>query len=176
MAQTPHLQHLLEPISKSLRVKVPAQQIRLRSCGVCAPSERRASGNATCRGQSASEMPSSAAWNLTRGWCPRLSRNTGMLLSPRQECVSMEENPQVFFCCCEGNYCNERFTHLPDMISNGNRGERRAHLASKTKCSFALLILISGHQAQPFPGHLVTFRGHLIICFTPFLLVTRKQS
>lgn len=59
------------------------------------------------------------------------SRNTGMLLSIRQECVSMEENPQVFFCCCEGNYCNERFTHLPDMIGSGNRGESRARLASK---------------------------------------------
>lgn len=34
----------------------------------------------------------------------------------------MEENPQVFFCCCEGNYCNERFTHLPDIIDGGNRG------------------------------------------------------
>ncbi|CDQ88557.1 unnamed protein product [Oncorhynchus mykiss] len=39
----------------------------------------------------------------------------------RQKCVSMEENPQVFFCCCEGNYCNERFTHLPDLIAAGNR-------------------------------------------------------
>ncbi|XP_061695058.1 activin receptor type-2B isoform X2 [Syngnathoides biaculeatus] len=39
----------------------------------------------------------------------------------RQDCVSMDENPQVFFCCCEGNYCNERFTHLPDLISVGNR-------------------------------------------------------
>ncbi|XP_045897426.1 activin receptor type-2B-like, partial [Micropterus dolomieu] len=31
-----------------------------------------------------------------------------------QECVATEESPQVFFCCCEGNFCNERFTHLPD--------------------------------------------------------------
>ncbi|XP_062236108.1 activin receptor type-2B-like [Platichthys flesus] len=34
----------------------------------------------------------------------------------RQECVSTEESPQVFFCCCEGNTCNEKFTHLPDAI------------------------------------------------------------
>ncbi|XP_035474692.1 activin receptor type-2B [Scophthalmus maximus] len=32
----------------------------------------------------------------------------------RQECVATEESPQVFFCCCEGNFCNEKFTHLPD--------------------------------------------------------------
>ncbi|CAK6983866.1 activin receptor type-2B, partial [Scomber scombrus] len=31
-----------------------------------------------------------------------------------QECVATEDSPQVFFCCCEGNFCNERFTHLPD--------------------------------------------------------------
>ncbi|CAB1317940.1 unnamed protein product, partial [Coregonus sp. 'balchen'] len=39
----------------------------------------------------------------------------------RLECVSREVNPQVFFCCCEGNYCNEGFTHLPDLIAAGNR-------------------------------------------------------
>ncbi|XP_045067426.1 activin receptor type-2B-like [Coregonus clupeaformis] len=39
----------------------------------------------------------------------------------KQECVSREVNPQVFFCCCEGNYCNEGFTHLPDLIAAGNR-------------------------------------------------------
>uniref|UniRef100_UPI003AAFFFC6 activin receptor type-2B-like n=1 Tax=Centroberyx gerrardi TaxID=166262 RepID=UPI003AAFFFC6 len=33
----------------------------------------------------------------------------------RQECVATEESPQVFFCCCEGNFCNERFIHLPDV-------------------------------------------------------------
>uniref|UniRef100_A0A1A7WKF6 Serine/threonine-protein kinase receptor n=1 Tax=Iconisemion striatum TaxID=60296 RepID=A0A1A7WKF6_9TELE len=33
----------------------------------------------------------------------------------RQECVVTEESPQVFFCCCEGNFCNENFTYLPDL-------------------------------------------------------------
>lgn len=39
----------------------------------------------------------------------------------RQECVATEENPQVYFCCCEGNFCNERFTHLPE--AGGPEGE-----------------------------------------------------
>lgn len=39
----------------------------------------------------------------------------------RQECVATEESPQVFFCCCEGNYCNEKFTHLPEV--SGPEGE-----------------------------------------------------
>ncbi|KAL6097442.1 acvr2b [Pungitius sinensis] len=33
----------------------------------------------------------------------------------RQDCVATEESPQVFFCCCEGNFCNERFSHLADV-------------------------------------------------------------
>ncbi|XP_013886012.1 activin receptor type-2B [Austrofundulus limnaeus] len=35
----------------------------------------------------------------------------------RQDCVATEDSPQVFFCCCEGNLCNHRFTHLPDPSS-----------------------------------------------------------
>ncbi|GCC21262.1 hypothetical protein chiPu_0019729, partial [Chiloscyllium punctatum] len=34
----------------------------------------------------------------------------------RVECVATEENPQVFFCCCEGNYCNDRFFHFPESV------------------------------------------------------------
>ncbi|KAM9332682.1 activin receptor type-2B [Pholidichthys leucotaenia] len=33
----------------------------------------------------------------------------------RAECVSTDDNPQVYFCCCEGNFCNEKFTHLPEF-------------------------------------------------------------
>lgn len=35
----------------------------------------------------------------------------------RQECVATEESPQVFFCCCEGNLCNERFIHIPGVCA-----------------------------------------------------------
>lgn len=30
------------------------------------------------------------------------------------ECVERKENPEVFFCCCEGNMCNERFLYAPE--------------------------------------------------------------
>lgn len=68
---------------------------------------------------------SSALYEL----CPKAfswSRQKGILtslcfLSPRQECVATEENPQVFFCCCEGSFCNERFTHLPDVSGPGGQ-------------------------------------------------------
>lgn len=37
--------------------------------------------------------------------------------------MATEENPQVYFCCCEGDFCNERFTHLPE--AGGPEGEGR---------------------------------------------------
>ncbi|TRY59232.1 hypothetical protein DNTS_014619, partial [Danionella cerebrum] len=30
------------------------------------------------------------------------------------ECVEKKEDPDVFFCCCEGNMCNEKFFYNPD--------------------------------------------------------------
>uniref|UniRef100_A0A8C1KNS6 Activin A receptor type 2Ab n=1 Tax=Cyprinus carpio TaxID=7962 RepID=A0A8C1KNS6_CYPCA len=32
------------------------------------------------------------------------------------ECVERKENPDVFFCCCEGNMCNKKFHYSPEMI------------------------------------------------------------
>ncbi|XP_048874206.1 activin receptor type-2A isoform X2 [Brienomyrus brachyistius] len=31
-----------------------------------------------------------------------------------KECVEKKESPDVFFCCCEGNMCNERFFYSPE--------------------------------------------------------------
>lgn len=42
-----------------------------------------------------------------------------LLFASRLDCVATEETPQVFFCCCEGNFCNQNFTHLPDLSSPG---------------------------------------------------------
>ncbi|XP_075685368.1 activin receptor type-2A isoform X1 [Rhinoderma darwinii] len=33
----------------------------------------------------------------------------------RADCIERKETPDVFFCCCEGNICNERFFHSPEM-------------------------------------------------------------
>ncbi|XP_071001081.1 activin receptor type-2A-like isoform X1 [Oncorhynchus clarkii lewisi] len=32
----------------------------------------------------------------------------------RTECVEMKESPDVFFCCCEGNMCNQKLFYTPD--------------------------------------------------------------
>uniref|UniRef100_A0ACB8G132 Activin receptor type-2A n=1 Tax=Sphaerodactylus townsendi TaxID=933632 RepID=A0ACB8G132_9SAUR len=33
----------------------------------------------------------------------------------RSDCVEKKDSPDVFFCCCEGNMCNERFFYFPEM-------------------------------------------------------------
>uniref|UniRef100_A0A3Q0SK30 Serine/threonine-protein kinase receptor n=1 Tax=Amphilophus citrinellus TaxID=61819 RepID=A0A3Q0SK30_AMPCI len=35
----------------------------------------------------------------------------------RTECVERKESPDVFFCCCEGSLCNERFFYLPNTTN-----------------------------------------------------------
>lgn len=32
----------------------------------------------------------------------------------RNECVEKKDAPEVFFCCCEGSMCNEKFFYVPD--------------------------------------------------------------
>ncbi|RXM33958.1 Activin receptor type-2A [Acipenser ruthenus] len=34
----------------------------------------------------------------------------------RNDCVEKKESPDVFFCCCEGNMCNERFFYTPETL------------------------------------------------------------
>lgn len=33
----------------------------------------------------------------------------------RNDCIEKKDSPEVFFCCCEGNMCNERFYYFPEM-------------------------------------------------------------
>lgn len=35
---------------------------------------------------------------------------------PSTECVERREVKDVFFCCCEGNLCNEKFYYIPDTV------------------------------------------------------------
>ncbi|XP_078454475.1 activin receptor type-2B-like isoform X1 [Lampetra fluviatilis] len=31
----------------------------------------------------------------------------------RGDCIETKENPPVYFCCCEGNFCNKKLNHVP---------------------------------------------------------------
>uniref|UniRef100_A0A8C2QQ51 Serine/threonine-protein kinase receptor n=1 Tax=Capra hircus TaxID=9925 RepID=A0A8C2QQ51_CAPHI len=33
----------------------------------------------------------------------------------RTDCIEKKDSPEVYFCCCEGNMCNERFSYFPEM-------------------------------------------------------------
>ncbi|XP_051913840.1 activin receptor type-2A-like isoform X1 [Hippocampus zosterae] len=46
------------------------------------------------------------------------------------ECVERKENPDVFFCCCEGNMCNERFLYAPDTTPQSDTHQSTAYTTS----------------------------------------------
>uniref|UniRef100_A0A8C2PMK9 Serine/threonine-protein kinase receptor n=1 Tax=Cyprinus carpio TaxID=7962 RepID=A0A8C2PMK9_CYPCA len=79
------------------------------------------SGFERCEGEKDKRLHCYASWLNSTGTI-RLVRKGCWLddfncYDRRQECVATEESPQVFFCCCEGNYCNEKFTHLPEAVT-----------------------------------------------------------
>ncbi|XP_029979515.1 activin receptor type-2B-like [Sphaeramia orbicularis] len=75
------------------------------------------SGVERCEGETDKRSHCYASWRNTSGSIELVKKGCWLddfNCYDRQECVATEESPQVFFCCCEGNFCNERFTHLPD--------------------------------------------------------------
>ncbi|TRY81667.1 hypothetical protein DNTS_025991, partial [Danionella cerebrum] len=78
------------------------------------------SGFERCEGEKDKRLHCYASWLNSTGTIRLVKKGCWLddfNCYDRQECVATEESPQVFFCCCEGNYCNERFTHLPEAIA-----------------------------------------------------------
>ncbi|KAI6074783.1 Activin receptor type-2B [Aix galericulata] len=76
------------------------------------------SGVERCEGEKDKRLHCYASWRNNSGSIELVKKGCWLddfNCYDRQECVATEENPQVFFCCCEGNYCNEKFTHLPEV-------------------------------------------------------------
>uniref|UniRef100_A0A8B9JBB3 Serine/threonine-protein kinase receptor n=1 Tax=Astyanax mexicanus TaxID=7994 RepID=A0A8B9JBB3_ASTMX len=76
------------------------------------------SGVERCEGEKDKRSHCYASWRNNSGTIELVKKGCWLddfNCYDRQECVATEENPQVFFCCCEGSFCNERFTHLPDV-------------------------------------------------------------
>uniref|UniRef100_A0A6Q2XPZ1 Serine/threonine-protein kinase receptor n=1 Tax=Esox lucius TaxID=8010 RepID=A0A6Q2XPZ1_ESOLU len=76
------------------------------------------SGVERCEGEKDKRSHCYASWRNNSGTIELVKKGCWLddfNCYDRQECVATEENPQVFFCCCEGNFCNERFTHLPEV-------------------------------------------------------------
>ncbi|XP_069898536.1 activin receptor type-2B isoform X2 [Dipodomys merriami] len=75
------------------------------------------SGRERCEGEQDKRLHCYASWRNSSGTIELVKKGCWLddfNCYDRQECVATEENPQVYFCCCEGNFCNERFTHLPE--------------------------------------------------------------
>uniref|UniRef100_A0A8C5AFE5 Serine/threonine-protein kinase receptor n=1 Tax=Gadus morhua TaxID=8049 RepID=A0A8C5AFE5_GADMO len=74
------------------------------------------SGVERCEGEKDKRSHCYASWRNTSGSVELVKKGCWLddyNCYDRQECVATEDSHQVFFCCCEGNFCNERFTHQP---------------------------------------------------------------
>uniref|UniRef100_A0A3P9M272 Serine/threonine-protein kinase receptor n=1 Tax=Oryzias latipes TaxID=8090 RepID=A0A3P9M272_ORYLA len=75
------------------------------------------SGVERCEGEEDKRLHCYASWRNNSGSIELVKKGCWLddfNCYDRQECVATEQNPQVFFCCCEGSFCNDKMTHLPD--------------------------------------------------------------
>ncbi|XP_070583910.1 activin receptor type-2B isoform X3 [Erythrolamprus reginae] len=90
------------------------------------------SGVERCEGEKDKRLHCYASWRNNSGSIELVKKGCWLddfNCYDREECVATEENPQVYFCCCEGNFCNEKFTHLPEP--NDPQGSEKRKLAMK---------------------------------------------
>ncbi|KAM4718110.1 activin receptor type-2B [Anableps anableps] len=76
------------------------------------------SGVEACEGEADKRSHCYASWRNASGSVELVKKGCWLddfNCYDRQDCVATEDSPEVFFCCCEGNFCNEKFTHLPDL-------------------------------------------------------------
>ncbi|XP_015258517.1 PREDICTED: activin receptor type-2B [Cyprinodon variegatus] len=78
------------------------------------------SGVEVCEGEADKRSHCYASWRNASGAIQLVKKGCWLddfNCYDRSDCVATEDNPEVFFCCCEGNFCNEKFIHLPDPRS-----------------------------------------------------------
>uniref|UniRef100_A0A7N4PQ16 Serine/threonine-protein kinase receptor n=1 Tax=Sarcophilus harrisii TaxID=9305 RepID=A0A7N4PQ16_SARHA len=93
----------------------------------------------------------------------------------RNDCIEKKDNPEVYFCCCEGNMCNERFFYFPEMeitIPTSNPVTPKPPLFSTLLYSLVPIMLIAGIVLLSF----WMYRHHKL-AYPPVLVPTQdKQS
>ena len=56
-----------------------------------------------------------------------------LIISPlfvyRTDCIEKKDSPEVYFCCCEGNMCNERFSYFPEMEVTQRKFTGKMHMS-----------------------------------------------
>ncbi|MBN3324768.1 AVR2B protein, partial [Atractosteus spatula] len=64
----------------------------------------------------------------------------------RNDCVEKKESPDVFFCCCEGDMCNEKFFYNPETL-----GIQLLHLALINLTLLPVSFLATSNPVTPKP-------------------------
>uniref|UniRef100_I3JEN4 Serine/threonine-protein kinase receptor n=1 Tax=Oreochromis niloticus TaxID=8128 RepID=I3JEN4_ORENI len=75
------------------------------------------SGVEICSGQKDKRQHCFATWRNTSGQVTVVKQGCWLddpSCYDRRECVERKESPDVFFCCCEGSLCNQKFFYLPN--------------------------------------------------------------
>ncbi|XP_051841789.1 activin receptor type-2A isoform X1 [Antechinus flavipes] len=92
----------------------------------------------------------------------------------RNDCVEKKDNPEVYFCCCEGNMCNERFFYFPEMeitIPTSNPVTPKPPLFSTLLYSLVPIMLIAGIVLLSF----WMYRHHKL-AYPPVLVPTQDPG
>lgn len=87
------------------------------------------SGIEPCYGDKDKRLHCFATWKNTSGTIEIVKQGCWLddvNCYDSSECVEAKESPDVFFCCCEGSMCNEKFLYSPDTQA----------VQSKSSCKF----------------------------------------
>ncbi|XP_075994375.1 activin receptor type-2A-like [Genypterus blacodes] len=75
------------------------------------------SGVSSCSGEKDKRLHCYATWRNVSGSVKVVQQGCwldNVNCYDQNECVERKDAPEVFFCCCEGNLCNQKFFHIPD--------------------------------------------------------------
>uniref|UniRef100_A0A669BNZ0 Serine/threonine-protein kinase receptor n=1 Tax=Oreochromis niloticus TaxID=8128 RepID=A0A669BNZ0_ORENI len=100
------------------------------------------SGVEICSGQKDKRQHCFATWRNTSGQVTVVKQGCWLddpSCYDRRECVERKESPDVFFCCCEGSLCNQKFFYLP----NSNHTEKPPVLHVVTSFRYVLYFPVS---------------------------------
>uniref|UniRef100_A0AAX7TQ30 Serine/threonine-protein kinase receptor n=1 Tax=Astatotilapia calliptera TaxID=8154 RepID=A0AAX7TQ30_ASTCA len=99
------------------------------------------SGVEICSGQKDKRQHCFATWRNTSGQVTVVKQGCWLddpSCYDRWECVERKESPDVFFCCCEGSLCNQKFFYLPN--SNHTEKPPVLHVVTSFPCMFFIFL------------------------------------
>ncbi|KAF3857411.1 hypothetical protein F7725_009270 [Dissostichus mawsoni] len=91
------------------------------------------SGIEPCRGEEDKRRHCFATWKNVSGAVEVVKQGCWLddvNCYDSSECLEKKESPDVFFCCCEGNMCNEKFLYAPEVPQPGAPHHSTAYTTS----------------------------------------------